>query len=105
MEIGIIVSIISLFLGISYFIFPRFYDRFYKRPKLTMEIEPAQGITAFQKFIAYSSENDPDLPVNRPDAIATYHFEWNFNIIVRNNSEVNAYNVKLLQHRNHPKLQ
>jgi len=34
-----------------------------------------------------------------------YKFEWRFDLILRNNSEINAYEVKLKQNKSKPQIQ
>jgi hypothetical protein len=99
MEIGVIIALAALILGIVSFAFPKIYRHFYKRPKLVIEIEPNKGITHFQKHIRYSSKNPEGIPVNTPEGISIYEFEWKFDLTVRNNSEVNAFNIKMCQRK------
>ena len=100
MDIKVFLTIIALILGIAYFVIPRIYKYYFKRPKLVVEIEPNKGLQSSQTFIGHSSKNPVGIPVNTPEGISVYEFEWKFNLIVRNNSEVNAFNIKMCQHKN-----
>jgi hypothetical protein len=100
MDIKILLTIIALILGIVYFAIPRIYKYYFKRPKLIVEIEPNKGLTSSQTFIRFSSKNPVGVPVNTPEGISIYEFEWKFDLIVRNNSEVNAFKIKMCQHKN-----
>jgi len=102
--IGYLISGVMLLVGLAYFLYPRYESRFKERPKLVVEIEPNSGITKTQDFIGYSSKNKPIS--DGPDEMwYVYKFEWRFELIVRNNSEINAYEVKLLQHQTKPQIQ
>ena len=100
MDIKMIITIIALFLGLIYFVVPRVYKYYFKRPKLVVEIAPNKGITKSQIFIGHSSKNPVGVPVNTPEGITIYKFEWKFNLTIRNNSEVNAFNIKMCQREN-----
>ncbi|WP_339725528.1 hypothetical protein [Maribacter stanieri] len=99
MEKGAIIAIVALILGLAYFALPKIYRYFYKRPRLVVEIEPNKGLTSSQRFIRYSSKNPVGIPVNTPEGISIYEFEWKFDLTVRNNSEVNAFNIKMCQRK------
>lgn len=102
--IGYFISGIIFLAGLIYFIYPRYEMYFKIRPKLVVEIEPTTGITKTQDFIGYSTKNKPIS--DGPDEMwYLYKFEWRFVLIVRNNSEVNAYEVKLLQHQSKPQIE
>lgn len=89
----IYISLLGLFLAFLYFILPRFERYFIERPNLVVELD---DITSIQKDKKYSSKNSTPAPI--PDEIwYIYDFEWYFNLIVRNNSEINAYDIKLFQ--------
>lgn len=77
---------------------------FFKSPKLIMELYPNQGKTRLQIYIQYSPKNDTSLPMNRPEAMCIYEFEWKFDLMIRNNSEVTAYSTQILQRVNKPEL-
>lgn len=94
--IGIIVTIFMF----SYNVWSTYYKH---KPKLVVEIEKAKGITKTQNYMGLSSKNHgtPDVP---DEMWYNYRFDWNFELIVRNNSEFNAYKVRLLQHKDKPKI-
>ena len=97
------IPIIALIFGIVYFLYPRI-ENYYKRPLLVVEIEPKDGITKTQSPLGLSSKN-LNKETNNPDELLyVYEFEWRFNSIVRNNSENNAYDIKILQKNDMPKI-
>lgn len=100
METKTLLKIVALILGLLYFALPKIYNYYFKRPKLVVVIEPNKGITNSQTFIRFSSKNPVGVPVNTPEGIGIYEFEWKFNLIIRNYSEVNAFNIKMCQHKN-----
>lgn len=100
MDGKLIIGIVAILLGLVYFLVPRIYKYYFERPKLVIEIEHNKGITSSQTFIRHSTKNPLGVPVNRPDGISIYKFEWKFDLTVRNNSEVNAFNVKMCQRKN-----
>lgn len=102
--IGYLISGIIILAGLIYFLYPRYEKNFKERPKLVVEIEPNSGITKTQNFIGYSSKNKP-ISDDRDEMWYIYEFEWRFELILRNNSEINAYEVKLLQHQTKPQIQ
>ena len=98
------VPIIALIFGLVYFLFPRI-ENYYKRPLLIIELEPNDGITKIQTPLGLSSKNQ-NKQTNDPDEfLYNYEFEWKFNLIIRNNSENNAYDIKTLQKNNMPKIE
>ncbi|QCX37335.1 hypothetical protein FF125_02360 [Aureibaculum algae] len=100
MDTKILLAIVALILGLLYFALPKIYNYYLKRPKLVVDIEPNKGITSSQKFIRHSSKNPVGVPVNTPEGISIYEFEWKFDLTIRNNSEVNAFNIKMCQRKN-----
>jgi hypothetical protein len=100
MDGKLIIGIVALILGLIYFVVPRIYRYYFKRPKLVVEVEPNKGITSSQRFIRYSPKNPVGVPVNTPEGISIYEFEWKFDLTVRNNSEVNVFNIKMCQRKN-----
>lgn len=96
----VVVGIIGLILGLGYFLYPRILNYYFKRPKIVLELNENIGITRSSSHLGYSTLNDRSLPVNRPEAISIYELEWKFNLTVRNNSEVNGFNLRLMQHKN-----
>lgn len=97
---GYIISSLILLGGLIYFLYPRYEAHFIRRPKLVVELASKKGITRSSHFIDYCSETDRSQPVNRPGVIKIYELNWNFDLTIRNNSEINAFNVKMLQHNN-----
>lgn len=95
----IYIAAASIILGILYFAYPRLENYYKLRPNLIIEIEPNMGITRSQTPLKISSKNTPG-PTDIGDIWRVYKFEWNFDLTVRNNSEINAYSIKLLQHKN-----
>ena len=67
MDLTTIFTIITIVLGITYFVGPKVYNYFYKRPKLIVEIEPNKGITSSQTFLSFSTKNPTGVPVNTPE--------------------------------------
>ncbi|MFD2564801.1 hypothetical protein [Aquimarina rubra] len=100
MTVGYIISFFILLGGLIYFLYPRYEAYFVKRPKLVIEISSNEGFTKLSKFIRYHPDTDRTKPVNRPEVIKIYRLEWRFDLTIRNNSEINAFTVKMLQHRN-----
>lgn len=98
------IPIFAIILAFLYFIYPRLENYFKKRPKLIVEVEPNQGITSKQNFLGYSSKNPP-ISEGPDEMWYIYEFEWLFNLIIRNNSEINAYDIKLFQKNNAPKIE
>ncbi|MEX0287717.1 MAG: hypothetical protein AB3N14_01265 [Flavobacteriaceae bacterium] len=101
----IIISSLILLAAIISQVLPRL-ERYYKhRPKLIVELQKSNGITSTQTPMGLSSKNKgPVIQVGNPEIWRIYKFEWNFNLIVRNNSEHNAYEVQLLQHNTRPQI-
>lgn len=100
----IYIPIIAIVLGAAYFVYPRVENYFIIRPKLIIEIESNKGITSRQKFLGYSNKNPP-ISEGPDEMWYIYEFDWLFNLIVRNNSEINAYEIKLLQRNIAPKIE
>ena len=98
------VPYFAIILGFLYFIYPRIETIFKKRPKLIVEIEPREGITSTQRLIGYSNKN-PKISEGPDEMWYNYEFEWLFNLVVRNNSEINAYDIKLLQKNDAPRIE
>jgi len=91
------VGFLILIAGAIYFILPRIQSKYFKRPILVMEIDPKLGITHGRQHQSFSRDNPPDRPVNDPETVSMYKLHWNFILTIRNNSEVTAYNIKLLK--------
>lgn len=104
MEASTILAILALIAGLISFGYPRIEIYFIKRPKLVVEINPNKGFTRSSSFIDYHPDTDRTKPVNRPETIRIYELLWKFDLVIRNNSEINAFNVKMLQHKNATKL-
>ena len=98
------VPIIAIILAFLYFIYPRLENYFRKRPKLVVEIKPNEGISSRQNLKGYSSKN-PSISEGPEEMWYIYEFESLFNLIIRNNSEINAYDIKMLQKNNAPKIE
>jgi len=103
---GQIIAVLTVgFLGLIYFLYPRIEEKYFKRPKLILEIKPNEGITSSQTNLGATTKNRTDgVPVFPNEIWYLYEFEWRFNLILRNNSEVNAYDIKLLQNKNQPTM-
>lgn len=99
----IYLPIIAITCGLIYFLYPRIENYFVTRPKLIIEIEENQGITSRQNLLRYSSKNPP-ISEGPDEMWYVYEFEWLFNLIVRNNSEINAYEIKLMQKNGAPNV-
>lgn len=91
-------------LAFVYFIYPRYEAKFRIRPRIVVETEPNKGITKMQSFIGYSSKNGSDRS-DIDERWFIYEFEWKFDLIVRNNSEINAYELQLLQRKDSPNIE
>ena len=100
MNTMVIVGLVGLLLGLLYFLYPRIADIYFKRPKIVLELDENVGISRSSSHLGYSPSNDRGLPVNRPEAISIYELEWKFNLTIRNNSEINAFDLRLMQHKN-----
>jgi hypothetical protein len=98
------VPILAIILAFIYFIYPRLENYFRKRPKLIVEIEPNKGITSQQNLKGYSDKNPP-ISEDPDEMWYIYEFEWLFNLIIRNNSEITAYDIKMLQKNDAPKIE
>lgn len=98
------IPIITGLLAFLYFIYPRLENYFKKRPKLIVEIKENQGITSRQNFIGLSNKN-PRISEGPDEMWYIYEFEWLFNLIIRNNSEINAYEIILFQKNDAPKIE
>ena len=90
----IIISSLAVIAGIFYFSFPFINKKFFQRPKLTLEIVQNKGITGGIQHLQYFPE-DINLPVNRPEVVSLYNLFWKFDLVIRNNSEYDAYNIEL----------
>jgi hypothetical protein len=96
MNLMIYFPIVAFAFAFLYFIYPRYESKFKIRPKIVVETESGKGIRKIQTFIGYSTKNagiitDPD------SRWVIYEFEWRFELVIRNNSEINAYELELLQ--------
>lgn len=106
MNVGYILTGIIIIAGAIYFLYPR-YEQFYRfRPNLVVELEPNKGITKNQTYMGPTTKNEgPIIEAGDPNTWFLYKFEWHFDLVVRNNSEYNAYNTRLLQHNTRPQIQ
>lgn len=102
--IDLLKFIVPVLVVVLIFILPKISDRYFKRPNLVMELTHGKSIAHSRMPQGYSSENDPNLPVNRPEAIMFFTYSWNFDLTIINNSEINAYNIVLLQHKKLEKI-
>jgi hypothetical protein len=103
---AIVVSILIFLAAIVSQILPR-YEQYYKhRPNLVVELSSSKGIHSIQTPVGLSAKNKkPVIQAGDPNIWRVYEMEWNFDLVLRNNSEYNAYNVKLLQHKSRPQIQ
>jgi len=102
----IYISVGILIIGFIALMYPRIEKIYLQRPYLVAEIKPNVGITKTQTPIGLSSKNNPG-PIDSGDEKVwrIYEFEWRFDLVIRNNSEVNAYHIVPLQHTNKTKVQ
>ncbi|WP_163380196.1 hypothetical protein [Cyclobacterium sp. SYSU L10401] len=94
MKLEILFPILILSAGFLYFIIPRISKKYFARPLLFMEINPNEGITMQRRHIA-RIENSEIKYGNDPEAESLYGLVWKFDLIIRNNSENAAYNIKM----------
>lgn len=102
--IGYILTIIAIVVGAFYFLYPRYEQLHLHRPKLLVDLAPGKGFTKSCWVEGLSAKNPPTIIAGSQDTWYIYKLSWEFDLVVRNNSEFNAYEVKLLQHKNKPQI-
>ena len=83
----------------------KIYERYFiSRPKLHVKFQKDPGITTSKLSLGVTPRNGPVLTAGSNLTWHLYRLTWNYELMVTNNSEVNAYSVKLLQHTNAPQI-
>lgn len=66
---------------------------FIKRPRLDIEIVPSEEVPFIQKNNGLSANNPSSVYVS--EARYSYTFQWLYTIIIRNNSSVDTYDLRI----------
>ena len=97
-----IIGILSIVVGIIIAITPFLWRRYFARPELTIEIIKGGGISS---NVGVSSKNDTSKGyIDGNTALYVFKVNWEFKVIIRNNSETVAYYPKLTLDTTNPKF-
>lgn len=95
----IILIVISL-VGIIIFIVVKFLPPENNIPKVVIELVYDGGWRGAQQILADKSPRDEDgFYIQKKDGIYYYEVEHKYNLVIRNNSTNNAYNLKLFKNK------
>ncbi len=94
MKLEILFPILILTAGFLYFIIPRIIMKYFTRPDIFIEVNPNEGLVRGRLMIRHLP-NESVKYANSPEAENLYELNWKFNLIIRNNSENSAYNIKM----------
>ena len=94
---GNLIGIFTIIVTILIAVIPLIWNKYVRRPELVIEIEKNKGITSTREYLF--SVNNTLGPLTVKEHIGAYKLEWKFNLLVRNNSENNAYSIQMYQYK------
>lgn len=97
-----IIGVASIGVAIIIAVAPFLWKRYFSRPELTIEVIKGSGVSS---NVGVSNKNDISKGyIEGNTAIYVFRINWNFKIVIRNNSEIIAYYPKIFLDTTNPKF-
>lgn len=87
------IEVIAIVVTIALATIPYLWKKYTSRPENTIEINFTGGQKRTQGL---SPRNEAGASSYAQNLIHVYHLQWNFNVVIRNNSDIDSYYTELV---------